>query len=154
MSTTRLLSEEQLGLEPDSGPGCETGIELKTWNGKARCSERGLVWLHSPWVLPTFCLSSALSSVCMAMISSERALLDRVDQASHTLIHRFQPVMQPVHVIFASFHKGLGAVSTHSRASQGKIFAFFIKCLHLSEFTDPCNSPEGGKTVLTTPLYR
>ena len=89
---TRLLSEEQLGLEPDSGPGCEIGIKLKTWNGKARRSESGLVWLHSPWVLPTFCRSSALSSVCMAMISSERALLDRVDQASHT-----EPLLPTIH---------------------------------------------------------
>ena len=74
LGTTRLLSEEQLGLEPDSGPGCEIGIKLKTWKGKVSRSERGLVWLHSPWVLPTFCLSSALSSVCMAMISSEGTL--------------------------------------------------------------------------------
>ena len=120
MGTTSVLSEEQLRLEPDSGPGCEIGIKLKTWKGKASRSERRLVWLHSPWVLPTFCLSSALSSVCMAMISSERALLDRVDQASHTLIHRFQPFMQPVRVIFDSFHRGLGAVSTCSRVSQDK----------------------------------
>lgn len=121
MVTARLLSAEQLGLEPDSGPSVKLELNQKRGREKPavqeeRCS--GSV-LPAPWALPSSSLSAPRLCVHDCDLTREGAL-GKAGSGRPRLDASLSNILRPIHVVFAPFHQGLEAVSTHSRTRWAK----------------------------------